>query len=254
MSGCPKSIVLIAALLAAPLSATAQNPQESPGWVSADAGPARSGFVHLEDGPPPVVVAMPGPAPAPLASAAPEGGVEALFRPGVTSTQLLAGAYSNVDLGPRIPTFNYVPVSIRQGVMLTCPEDHWWGHGNYECLFDTTGAAITSSYGNWFAGPSFYLRANWVTPGSCVVPYFQLGTGAVWNDAFKDQGQRAIGEGLEFYQHVELGLKYFVAPNMSLDVEGGLQHLSNGGLAHRNLGVNALGATVGLTYYFPNGQ
>jgi hypothetical protein len=45
-----------------------------------------------------------------------------------------------------------------------------------------------------------------------------------------------------------------VAPNLSLDVEGGIQHLSNGGLARRNYGINAVGAAVGLTYYFPCGQ
>jgi len=256
MSRRPQLLVLAAVLLAVPPSATAQQPSESPGWAPANAGPTRPGFVHLEDALQPAAqaAASPAPTPAPLVYSAPETGVEALFQPGATSTQVMGGAYFSVDLGPRIPTFNYVPVSVRQGVMLSCPEDHWWGHGNYECLFDVTGAAITSTYGHYFAGPSFYLRANWVTPDSCVVPYAQLGTGAVWNDAYKDQGQRAIGEGLEFYQHVELGLKYFVAPNMSLDVEGGIQHLSNGGLARRNLSVNALGATVGFTYYFPNGQ
>lgn len=255
MSRSRRPAFLVAALLAAPLSATAQQPLESPGWVPIKAEPSRPGFVHLEDGLRPAAQAAPGPdlAPPPLAGPAPETGIEALFRPGATSAQVMGGAYFNVNLGPRIPTFNYVPVSVRQGLMLTCPTDHFWGYGNYECLLDLTGAAITSTYGHYFVGPSFYLRANWIT-GSCAVPYFQLGTGAVWNDAYTDQSQRAIGEGLEFYQHVELGLKYFVAPNMSLDVEVGLQHLSNGGLARRNLGVNALGATVGFTYYFPNGQ
>jgi hypothetical protein len=49
----------------------------------------------------------------------------------------------------------------------------------------------------------------------------------------------------------EIGVKYFVAPNLSLDLEAGIQHMSNGGMANRNLGVNAFGAQVRLTYYFP---
>jgi hypothetical protein len=256
MFRCRRPAVLVAALLAAPLSATAQQPLESPGWVPIKADEPQRGFVHLEDSPLQPAwqpVAASDPTPPPLAAPAPATGVDALFRPGATSSEVRGGAYYNVNLGPRIPAFNYVPVSIRQGLMLTCPTDHFWGYGNYECLLDLTGAAITSTYGHYFVGPSFYLRANWIT-GTCAVPYFQLGTGAVWNDAFKDQSQRAIGEGLEFYQHVELGLKYFVAPNMSLDLEGGLQHLSNGGLARRNFGMNALGATVGFTYYLPTGQ
>ena len=40
-------------------------------------------------------------------------------------------------------------------------------------------AVITSTYGHYFAGPSFYVRANWVEPDCCAVPYIQAGTGAV---------------------------------------------------------------------------
>ena len=122
MSCCRRTAVLIAALLAAPFTAAAQEPLESPGWVPVKADPARSGFVHLE-----IVMqeaaevaTAPDRSP-PLAAPAPESGVEALFRPGTVSTQVLGGAYSNVDLGPRIRTFNYVPVVLREGWMLTCP-------------------------------------------------------------------------------------------------------------------------------------
>jgi Lipid A 3-O-deacylase (PagL) len=45
-----------------------------------------------------------------------------------------------------------------------------------------------------------------------------------------------------------------LVPNASLDVEGGVQHISNGGLAGRNLGVNAFGGALGFTYYFPAGR
>ncbi len=44
-----------------------------------------------------------------------------------------------------------------------------------------------------------------------------------------------------------------ITPDLSLDIEGGLQHISNAGLANRNLGVNAFGGSIGLTYYFPWG-
>ena len=105
-----------------------------------------------------------------------------------------------------------------------------------------------------FVGPSLLLRSNWLDPDSPFVPYGQVGAGGVLNDAYRERTQMAIGEAFEFYLHCELGLKYLVAPNLSLDVEGGLQHISNGRLASRNLGVNALGETLGLTYYFPSGQ
>ena len=49
-------------------------------------------------------------------------------------------------------------------------------------------------------------------------------------------------------------MKYFVSRNLSLDLEAGFQHISNANSADRNFGVNALGAQVGFTYYFPWGQ
>jgi hypothetical protein len=172
--------------------------------------------------------------------------------PDPTSYQILVGSYfSTRRLGPPIPAFNYVPVSFRHVWDLGQP---WGGQspvpGHWEFLADVTGAAITSSYGNWFAGGSFLFRYNWADRGALLVPYTQGGVGGVFNDAYKDPFQRAIGQSFEFRLHAEVGLKCFVAPNLSLDVEGGLQHISNANFANRNLGVNALGGSVGLTYYF----
>jgi Lipid A 3-O-deacylase (PagL) len=146
---------------------------------------------------------------------------DGVFACGTTSTQFLAGAYFSGQPGPKVPTFNYVPVSVR--------------------------------YGNWFAGQTYYLRYNYVEPGWSIVPYHQIGLGWLLNDAHKDQTQRAIGQLFEFYLHFEVGVKCFLAPNLSLDLEGGLQHISNANLAGRNMGVNAFGGQIGFTYYFPAG-
>lgn len=169
-----------------------------------------------------------------------------------TSVQVLMGAYVSSTLGPTIPSFHYLPLTVRQGWNLGSPFGRAVG-GNWEFLADVTGAAITSSYGSYFAGSSLYFRYNWANPESPLIPYCQGGAGAVLNDAYHDRTQRAIGQELEFYLHAEVGLKCMIAPNLSLDIEGGLQHISNGGLASRNYGVNALGASVGFTYYFPWG-
>ena len=102
--------------------------------------------------------------------------------------------------------------------------------------------------------PISKCRYNWTESGSFLMPYSQVGAGGVYNDAYRDQTQRAIGEAFEFILHAEVGLKCFIVPNLSLDIEGGFQHLSNGGLASRNAGVNALGGQVGFTYYFGGGS
>jgi hypothetical protein len=163
----------------------------------------------------------------------------------------MVGAYFSGKPGPKIPSFDYIPVSLRFGWMLSDPADAWWGRGNYEWLCDTVGAAIISDYGHWFAGQVYYLRYNWVEQGSCLVPYHQVGLGWILNDAYRDETQRAVGAFFEFYLHYEVGVKCFLAPNLSLDLEGGIQHISNANTAARNKGVNAFGGAIGFTYYFP---
>jgi lipid A 3-O-deacylase len=171
-----------------------------------------------------------------------------------TSLQVLQGAYFSNKLGPPIPTFNYLPVSVRYGWSLGNPlGSEALVAGSWEFLTDVTGATIISDYGHWFAGTSCFLRYNWAEPGSMVIPYCQGGAGVILNDAYHDHSQRAIGQSVEFYLHAEVGLKCMIAPNLSLDIEGGLQHISNADLASRNLGVNAFGGSIGLTYYFPWG-
>jgi hypothetical protein len=173
-----------------------------------------------------------------------------------TSVQVLFGTYYSSKLGPGISTFNYLPLTIRHGWDLGNPAGPTSPvPGNWEALLDFTGAAITSSYGNWFAGTSLLFRYNWTDPGSTLIPYCQGGPGIILNDAYRDRDprQRAIGQMLEFYLHAEVGLRWLVAPNLSVDIEGGLQHISNACLAPRNAGVNAVGGSVGFTYYFPWG-
>lgn len=166
--------------------------------------------------------------------------------------QILQGAYFSSTLGPGVGTFNYLPMSVRHGWNLGNP--YGLGGpvpGNWELVLDVTGAAITSSYGNWLAGSSAFLRYNWAEAGSAFVPYVQAGAGVVANDVYRDQGQRAIGQAVVFLFHAQLGLKCHITPSLSLDIEGGYQHISNAGLASRSGGVNAFGGSLGFTYYFP---
>jgi lipid A 3-O-deacylase len=166
----------------------------------------------------------------------------------------MQGAYFSSTLGPSIPTFNYLPLSVRYGWNLGNPlGTDAVMPGNWEFVTDLTGASIISSYGHWFAGTSGFFRYNWADPGSQVIPYSQGGAGVILNDAYRDRVQHAVGQFAEFYLHAEVGLKCMITPDLSLDIEGGLQHISNAGLANRNLGVNAFGGSIGLTYYFPWG-
>ena len=82
------------------------------------------------------------------------------------------------------------------------------------------------------------------------MPYFQLGAGMTCNDGFRDPNQRALGQALEFELQVQPGARYFLTDNMALNIEGGLIHISNANLNPRNHGINALGGSVGIGWFF----
>ena len=145
-----------------------------------------------------------------------------VFSGGRSSFQVLLGGYFSGKPGPPIPSFDYVPLTFRQGWMLTNPSDDGLLRGNWEFLADVTVSAITSDYGHWFAGPSFYLRHNFVQPEAFLVPYAQLGAGFILNDLTGTNPRRPSAKFFEFYLHAEVGVKYFISKNWSVDLEGGL--------------------------------
>ncbi|MSR54111.1 MAG: hypothetical protein EXS09_12590 [Gemmataceae bacterium] len=177
-----------------------------------------------------------------------------LFSPDFHSYQVLGGYYVSSTLGPDIPDFSFVPFTIRKGWMLTAPGiDHSFLTGNWECLAGLTAASITTTYGHYAVSPTVHLRRNFLAVGSSIVPYAQLGVGFFISDAYKDKSQRAIGQACEYTVQAQCGVRFFVTSEMSIDVEAGFQHISNAYQSSRNLGVNAFGAQVGITYHFPWG-
>jgi hypothetical protein len=94
------------------------------------------------------------------------------------------------------------------------------------------------------------LRYNFVQPDCRLIPYLQGGGGFIYNDAYRDKTQRALGQAGEFYLQANAGLHYMVGPRCSIDAEGGYIHISNAGTNARNGGINALGGSLGVTYFF----
>ena len=85
------------------------------------------------------------------------------------------------------------------------------------------------------------------------MPYVQLGLGLQYNDAYQEPTQNALGQALEYTLQAQAGLRYFVTHNMSVDVEAGYEAISNLGQSPDG-GITALGASLGVTYYFPCGR
>jgi Lipid A 3-O-deacylase (PagL) len=164
--------------------------------------------------------------------------------------QALGGVYSDIGAAH----YNWAQTNLRLGKILgTGCLDHL--HGAFEFLFDFNGAATTQSdFGSWFIGGGLLLRYNFVHPGSFLVPYVQGGVGFQYNDAFRDPTQPFLGSHIELTGQAQVGLRFHICKNLSLDVEGGLIHISDLGMSTRDEGINALGGSAGLTYYFPCGR
>lgn len=167
--------------------------------------------------------------------------------------QLLGGAYfSPVGLGPKTqPRFNFAPIDLRLGCMLysPCPDDCCL-RGNIEALLELTAAPVIYGFGDIVTGPTILLRYNFVQPDWRLVPYLQAGGGFTYNDGYRDKSQRALGQAGEFYLQATAGFHYLLSSHCSIDLEGGYLHISNAGTNDRNGGINALGGSLGITYFF----
>ncbi len=166
---------------------------------------------------------------------------------GCATLQFMGGAYFKSEVGPTVPEFDFAPASIRLGRLLNFP-CHLGG--SFEPIVEITGAYVFNGFGSYLVGTGGLLRYNFVPADSCMIPYTQIGGGFLYNDAYRDPTQRALGQAIEFYLQAQVGLRLFIRPHLSLDVEAGYLHISNGNMADRNLGVNAFGGSFGLTYYF----
>lgn len=242
----------------APLPATSTSPT-LPSWLEEKYTPPADSYppTILEDRPPHVRPWHPNAPPTSYAGSACNFNLNCgdnIFSPDYQSCQVLVGGYWSSSIGPSINSFNYLPITFRAGWMLTAPDDNDGDlRGNWECLTGLNVAPIISKYGHCLIGPSVYLRRNLVSPGSQFVPYAQIGAGFIVSDANKADWQHAIGSAMEAQFHAQIGCRYFISDNWSLDIEGGLQNINNLNLASRNAGVNAIGAQIGFTYHFPTG-
>jgi lipid A 3-O-deacylase len=165
--------------------------------------------------------------------------------------EMMVGRYRSEAIGPRIPRFEYVPVAFRLGCGPKEEGGFFARHVSF--LAEVTVDPITETFGNIATGPSVMVRFD-ACPQQRICPYFQAGTGFVFTDAYRDKDQRAIGEEFEFLQQLEVGVRWKLTDSLAIQSEFGLQHISNAGLAGRNLGANSLGFSVGFQWTFGAGR
>jgi lipid A 3-O-deacylase len=172
------------------------------------------------------------------------------FDQGKFELQSQSGVYFSVGGGNR-PTLNYSSTAYRLGVMLNTPSGDGFLRGNCELMLQIfAGSVFDDNPGNYLVGGTIILRYNFVQPDSKWVPYVQIGAGGAYNDIYKDQSQRLIGQNWEFDLEAALGIRYFFNDRWSAALEGGYRHISNADTNERNVGLNSIGATVGLGLHF----
>ncbi len=171
------------------------------------------------------------------------------FDQGRLELQSATGAYFSIGHTDET-SLNYSTSSYRLGIMLNTPEGDGFFRGNFELMLQATYGSVFDGPGNYLGGGALVLRYNFVQPESKWVPYFQIGAGAFYNDIYKDKTQRLIGQNWEVDLEATVGVRYFLSKKWSANLEGGFRHNSNADQSDRNVGLNSLGAAVGLGYHF----
>lgn len=172
------------------------------------------------------------------------------FSKGKRELDLTAGYWLSPLMTHKRPTFNYVQENVSLGWMLSDPSGSSLLRGNFEFLVNVFGAEVIKGSGSWLTGGRLLLRYNFVQPEARIVPFITLGAGGLYNDVHRDHSQSIIGGAFEFSLVGEMGMRYFLRPNLALILSGNFEHISNAGTAARNVGCNSLGGQLGLGFFF----
>ena len=176
------------------------------------------------------------------------------YTKGRISLQLVSGAlFSLTNLPEDSPVFDYAQTNLRLGWVLSDPgpQNHFL-RGAWEGLAEITNSIIFDGFGSYMGGITALIRYNFVQPDWAVVPYVQGGVGIVYNNAYEDENQQAIGQAIEFTPQFSVGFHYLITQKWSLGTEAMFHHISNANMAKRNRGINAVGGFLGVTYRFSN--
>ena len=144
------------------------------------------------------------------------------------------------------PTVNYGGGLIQYGYMLNDLKESGSLRGNFEVLGELAGSSIFVGDGTYVASATFWLRYNLVLSGWRFIPFVQIGGGISLTDADHD----VFGQTFNFNLDVAPGVRYFVTPHCSLNAEYRYQHISNANIAKHNLGINAQGVALSVSWYF----
>jgi hypothetical protein len=144
------------------------------------------------------------------------------------------------------PTIDYAIAAAQWGYMLTEPNlESRCCSGNFEIVGEVFGGGIFEGRGNYLGGGTLWLRYNFL-PSFRLVPYTQIGAGALMTDV----DRYVQSQSFNFNLDASFGARYFFNPSMALNLEYRLSHISNANLGSNNLGINAHGPMLGVSWFF----
>ncbi|MEI8233782.1 MAG: acyloxyacyl hydrolase [Verrucomicrobiota bacterium] len=185
------------------------------------------------------------------ASPAPDDGP---FARGGRELSLTGGfLYSPICATSGRPVFSYSQGDLSLGWMLSEPAPLFgWNalRGNWEGLVNVFGAGAVRGPSGFLGGGRALLRYNFVQPEAQWIPFCQLGAGGLGDNVYQDRDQRIVGSGFEFTLVADAGLRYCFTRQWGAVFMIDFEHISNADTASRNLGVNAVGGTVGVGWFF----
>ncbi len=144
------------------------------------------------------------------------------------------------------PTIDYTTTELQLGYMLTDAGGPAVLRGNLECAGAVFGDDIFRGRGDYISGATFWLRYNFVPSVGRFVPYVQLGGGVTETDL----DRRIEHRNFNFNLGLGAGVRCFLSPKWSANLEYRYQHISNAGTSYPNVGINADGPVISLSYFF----
>ncbi len=181
------------------------------------------------------------------ADADPKNDVREIFQSGRYEVSLMSGLmFSPIGADRNRATEDYTVTGLQVGRMLSDVGGSGWYRGNWELALEAFGGAVVKGRGSYVAGGTLWARYNFVQPDWQVVPYFQMGGGA----GGTDMDRRLIGETFNFNLDAAAGMRWFISEECALNLEFRYQHTSNATIAKHDLGINAVGPLVGISFFF----
>ena len=137
-----------------------------------------------------------------------------------------------------------IPLDIHYGVVLTNPMGPSLLNGNLEILGEVTYDYV-DDHGDFGVGLSGLIRYNFLW-SDCFKPFLEAGIGVYHTDI----NMEGFPNDFNFLSQGGVGFNLFMSPNVALQADFRIQHLSNASFYEHNSGLNMYRGGLGIAYFF----